>query len=66
MTGLLLISVTDAMPTLEAYCERWPDDGTRPSVEEVREFRVMAARYLPTSRLLVRYAVAINGTLAVN
>jgi hypothetical protein len=61
MTGLLLISAADAMPALEAYLERWPDDGTLPSDEEVREFRDMAARFLPASRLLKGYAMAING-----
>jgi hypothetical protein len=65
MTGLLLISVVDAMPALEAYLERWPDDGTHPCDEEVREFRQVAARFLPASRWLMRYAMAINGKPAL-
>jgi hypothetical protein len=66
MTDLLLISVTDTMPALEAYCERWPDNGSRPSDEELREFRELASRFLPASRLLMRYAMAINGRPALN
>jgi hypothetical protein len=66
MKGLLLISVSEAMPALEAYCERWPGDGTLPSDEELRDFRQVAARFLPVSRLLVRYAMAVNGKPALN
>jgi hypothetical protein len=66
MTGLLLIPVADAMPALEAYCERWPDDGSPASEEELCEFREMAARFLPAVRALVRDATAVNGTPAVN
>jgi hypothetical protein len=66
MTGLLLISVTDAMPALEGYLERWPDDGSLPSDEEIREFRDMAARFLPASRTLMRYATAIYGRPVLN
>jgi hypothetical protein len=66
MTSLLLIPVIDAMPALEAYLERWPDDGTLPSDEELREFRQASARFLPASRLLVRYAMAINGRPGLN
>jgi hypothetical protein len=66
MTSLLLIPVIDAMPALEAYCERWPDDGSLPSPEEVREFRQIAARFLPASRLLMCYANAIHGRPALN
>jgi hypothetical protein len=66
MTDLLLISVTDAMPALEAYLELWPDDGSLPSDEEVREFRQTASRFLPASRLLVRYGMAINGRPDLN
>jgi hypothetical protein len=66
MMGLLLISVADAMSALVTYLERWPDDGTLPSDDEAREFREMASRYLPASRLLMRYAVAINGRPGLN
>jgi hypothetical protein len=66
MTRLLLIAVTDAMPALEAYLERWRDDGTLPSDEETREFREIASRFLPASRTLMRYAMAMHGKLALN
>ncbi len=59
--NLLLISVTDALPAICEYFDRYSDDDAPVSDEEHRQLTELAVRYVRVSEALLRYATQVGG-----
>ena len=60
ISQLLLLPTANAMPAIDSYFERWPEDGPV-SEEELREAVRVANGYVTASSLLLGYAQMMSG-----
>ena len=58
---LLLIPVADALPAIREHFERYADDDTPQTREQMREMCKVAVRYVRASEALLAYAEAVGG-----
>ncbi len=57
---LLLIPVTDALPSVQEHLAHWPDDELS-SPAELAELVALTAPYVRASEALLAYAEAVGG-----